>query len=115
MKRTHGLKIAAAVILALTAIYWFSRGIVWMLSGITSEIYSLILAIIMFFLIVLSWKRPLLGGIITASLGVLLSIYFLVFLPDLQTAIPPLVLLCIPMAISGLLFIEADWNSRKGN
>jgi hypothetical protein len=115
MKHSNTFKIAAAIILALTAVYWLYQGISWMLRGVTSEIRSLILAIIMFCLILFSWKRPLLGGIITASIGVLLSIYFLVFLPDLQTAIPPLLLMCTPTVISGLLFIEADWSSKKRN
>ena len=105
MKRSNNFKIPAAVILVLTAVYWLYQGIILMLRWGTSEISSLILAIIMFFLIVFSWRRPLLGGILTASLGVLLSIYFLVFLPDLQTASSPLILMCAPMAISGLLFI----------
>jgi hypothetical protein len=113
MKRPNNFKIAAAIILVLTAIYWLYQGISWMLRGVTGEIRSLILAIIMLVLVVVGWKRPLLGGIITAALGILLSIYFLVLLPDLQTAAPPLILMCTPMAISGLLFIEAEWSSRK--
>ena len=113
MKRSNSFKIAAAVILALTGIYWLFRSIGWILRGATIEITSLILALIMFALVVLGWKRLLLGGIITAFLGVLLAIYFFAFFPNLQTAASPLVLMCMPMAISGLFFIEAEWSLRK--
>ena len=115
MKRTNGLLIAAAVILSLTAIYWLIQGFGLMFSGFSVGTYSLylLLAVIMIALVMISRKRTLLGGIITSSLGVLLAIYFLMVKLDLYAALPFLILMCVPMAISGFLFIEADWNSKK--
>jgi hypothetical protein len=115
MNRSNRFRIAAALILGLTAISWLFKGIVDTFSGVPGGINNLVLAAAMFFLTLLSWKRPLLGGIISASLAVALAMYFFIILPDLQTAVLPLLLMCAPMAISGLLFIEADWTSKKRN
>ena len=115
MKRTNGLFIAAIVILSLTAIYWLIQGFGLMFSGAPAGIYSiyLVLPVIMVVLALISRKRALLGGIITSTLGILLAVYFLMIKLDLYAALPFLFLMSVPMAISGLLLIEADWNSKK--
>ena len=74
---------------------------------------SLIPAIIMIGLLYLSWRRPLLGGVLTATFGIIMAMYFLLAKEDLNQASFFLLPMCIPLALCGLLFIEADWSVRK--
>ena len=115
MKRANGLIIAALVILGLTAVYWLYQGIGLILRedprSWPNLWYVPIVVLIIVFLI--SRKRTLIGGIITSSLGILLAVYFLMVKLNMFDALPFLVLMCVPMTISGLLFIEADWSSKK--
>jgi hypothetical protein len=115
MKQTRGLLIAAAVILGLTAIYWLIQGFGLIFSGATAGTYGLYLAlaVIMVGLIFLSWRRSLLGGIITSTIGILMAVYFLMVRLNLFDALPFLLLMCVPLIISGLLFIEASWSTRQ--
>jgi len=113
MKSVIIFKIAAAVILGLTAIFWLFKGISDLIGGIQGGIYNLLIAVVLILLILFDWKWPLLGGIITALLAVALAVYFNFSLPDLYSAYIPLLLICAPMVISGLFFIEADWAKKK--
>ena len=115
MIRSQSYRIAAACILGLTAIFWLFKGISDILGNVQGGILNLILSLVMFSLILLSWRRLLLGGIITASLAVILAVYFNLKLPNIYIAYIPMFLMCAPMVISGLLFIEADWASKKRN
>jgi hypothetical protein len=115
MNRSHIFKIAGAVILGLTALFWLIKGITDLLGGVNGGIQNLIFSIVIFCLFVLSWKWPLWGGISTALLAVVLAVYFNIMLPDIYTAYIPLLFMCAPMAISGLFFIETDWTSKKRN
>jgi hypothetical protein len=115
LKKISFLMWAALVILGLTAIYWLIQGVGLMLSAASLGTYSfyLILALIMIASLFVSRARPLLGGIILVSLSILLAIYFLMVKITIYNAGPFLFLMCLPLAISGLLFIEADWSKRK--
>lgn len=115
MKRSNVFFISAAIILGLTAIYWLIQALGLLLTGAAAGTYGLflILAIIMVGLLLLSCRRPFLGGILIATLGILLSVYFLMVKLDLFAALPFLLLMCLPLTISGLLFIESDWSTRK--
>jgi hypothetical protein len=115
MKKTNGLLIVAAVILGLAAIYWLIQGFGLMFSGASLANYSfyIILSIIMIVLLFFSRRRALLGGIILSTLGVLLAVYFLMVKLNIFDATPFLLLMCVPLAISGLLFIEADWSTKR--
>jgi len=113
IKKANRFRIAATLILGLTAVFWLITGILGMIGGVPNEIYNIVFAVIVLFLIALSSRRPLMWGIITSSLGVVLAMYFLIALPDFYTALLPLLLMCAPLAISGLLFIEADWAMKK--
>ncbi len=115
MKHSNIYKIAAASILGLAAIFWLFKGIADILGKVQGGILNLILSLVMLGLILFSWKRLLLGGIITASLAVILVVYFNLKLPNIYIAYIPMFLMCAPMVISGLLFIEADWASKKRN
>ena len=113
MERTKYYKLAAAIILGLTAIFWFIKGFTDIFGGIQGGFLNLIFSFAIAFLVWLSWKNPLLGGVITASLAIILAVYFNLKLPNIYIAYIPLFLMCAPMAISGLLFIEADWVSKR--
>jgi len=115
MKYANTFMIAAALVLGLTTIFWLFKGILDLLGGVRGGILNLIFSLAMAGLLLLSWKRALLGGIITAFLAVILAIYFNLVLPDINSAYIPLLLICAPMVISGLLFIEVDWASKKRN
>jgi len=113
MKSVIIFKIAAAVILSLTAIFWFFKGISDLFGGIQGGFTNLFIAVVLILLIMFDWKWPLLGGLTTALLAVALAVYFNFSLPDIYSAYIPLLLICAPMVISGLLFIEADWAKKK--
>ncbi len=116
MKTKSVYTIAAAVILAITSLYWLIQGIVGLSKpGNAAEIasQSLVPAAIMIVLLFLSWRKPLLGGILIAAFGVLAAIYFLMAKSDIFQAYFFLLPMCLPLVISGLLFIEADWSARK--
>jgi hypothetical protein len=113
MKRSNGVKITAALILGLTMLLWFIFSIIGMIQGVPRELNNIITIIVLAVLGLLAWKRPLLGGILLAVSAILLSIYFLVFDDALSTALVGMVLLSAPVVIAGLLFIEADWSTKR--
>ncbi|MBN2387976.1 MAG: hypothetical protein JXB85_13240 [Anaerolineales bacterium] len=115
MKLVKGLKIAALVILGLMVIAWlfFARVIFITIPGGT--IHPLVALVVVGLLAYLGWKRPLLGGLGLTLVGVCVAMYYLLILYSLEQALPALLLLCTPMVISGLVFIEADWMTRKAN
>jgi hypothetical protein len=115
MGHTHAFRIAAALILGLTALFWLIKGIIDIGGKVPGGILNLILSFVLFGMTYLSWKRTLLGGILTCALAVILAIYFNLQLPNIYVAFIPLFLMSAPMVISGLLFIEADWASKKRN
>jgi hypothetical protein len=113
MKRAIFFKSIAALILVIISIFWMFKGTSDLFSGVKGGLNNLILAVVLILLAVFDWKRPLVGGIITAFLGVVLAVYFNFSLPDIYSAYIPLFLICAPMALSGLLFIEADWAIKR--
>ncbi len=115
MKRVTFFKIAAAAILGLTAIFWLYKGASDLIGGVRGGVNNLIVAVFLILMIFFDWKWPLLGGIITALSAVVLAVYFNFRLPDIYSAYIPLLLICVPMVISGLLFIEGDWAKKRIN
>jgi hypothetical protein len=113
MNRSHGMKIAAMLILSLTFLLWFVFSIIGMVRGVPREINNIVMIIILAVLGFLAWRRPLLGGILLAVFATLMAIYFLMFNDNFFTALVALALLCAPAVIAGLLFIEVDWSTRK--
>lgn len=113
MKRAIIYKSLAALILVIISIFWIVKGILDLFGGVKGGLNNLILAAALILLVVFDWKRPLVGGIITAFLGVILAVYFNFSLPDIYSAYIPLLLICAPMALGGLLFIEADWAKKR--
>jgi len=113
MKRSQGYKLAAAILLALTFIFWLVSSIIGMTHAVPREMNNIVAIIVIAILGLLAWKRPLPGGILLAVFAILITIYFLTFNDSLSTALVGMVLLSAPVVISGFLFIEADWNSKK--
>jgi predicted outer membrane lipoprotein len=113
MKRAYPFRIAAATVLGLMVLFWLLTSIRGMMAGVHGEIYNLIIIFIVIILSLLAWKRLLLGGLLLCGFGVILAMYFFLLPTDLQTITPQLLFMCIPMTIAGLLFIEADWHSKK--
>ncbi len=115
MKRANNFKIVAAIILILTALLWLVKGISDILGGVRGGTDNLVLTVVMFLMALFSWKWRLVGGISTTLLGIVLAVYFNFSLPDIYSAYIPLFLICAPMVLAGLLFIEADWASKIRN
>ena len=115
MKRSHGFRLAAEIILTLTVFFWLITSIFGMISGVPREVNNLIIMVAVAVLAYLAWKRPLLGGLTLCGMGVLLAIYFFLLPTDLRTILPQLLLMCVPMVVAGLIFIEADWVTKKGS
>ena len=115
IRRSIGFKIAAAFIEGLAGIFWSFKGISDLFGRVPGRLNNLIVAIVLFILGYLGWRWSLWGGIAAATLGVILAVYFNLNLPDIYSAFIPMFLICAPMVLSGLLFIEADWSSRKRN
>ena len=116
MKAKRGFTIAAAIIMGITILYWLVQGLLSVVYQVnaTEVVYqSLIPAVIMIGLLVLSLRKPLLGGILTATFGILMAVYFLMVKLDIYQAYYFLLPMCVPLALSGLLFIEADWSEKK--
>ena len=113
MKHINLCKIAAAVVLGLTILFWLFTSIYGMMAGVPREVNNLIIMGAVIILTFLAWKRLLLGGLLLCGLGIVLALYFFLLPTDLQTIMPHLLFMCLPTTIAGLLFIEADWTSRK--
>jgi hypothetical protein len=95
------------------AAFWLFTGVSETIRGSTSGVINLILAIVVGFLTGLGWKRPLLAGILLSSLGVFIALYFLLEMYTPEQMAAPMILMCAPLAVGGLILIEADWTTRK--
>jgi len=115
MKTSKLLKLIAAIILGLMVLFWLFTSIAGILARVPGELNNLIIMIIAIILGFLAWKRLLLGGLLICGFAVLLALYFFLLPTDLPTIFPQLLLMCIPLTLAGLLFIEADWTSKKRN
>lgn len=115
MKNVRTLKIAAMVILGLMAAYWLVITVGALFSGLPGWAGNFIQIFAAILLGLLGWKRPLLGGALLVLGGVVVALYFLLVLYHLLEATIPLLTLSVPMALSGLLLVEADWQGRKAN
>ncbi len=113
MKSGFGFKIAAMVILGIMILYWLYASLAAIIGGESRAVSTLVEMIVVGILAVLAWKWPLPGGIGLTLLAVAVGMYYLLVLYSLEQAWTPLLLICAPMAVSGLLLIEADWESRR--
>lgn len=115
MRLAKGLKITASVIVGLMCLYWIVRGMGQIAAGNTNAFSVLTPIVLAGALAWMGWKRPLLAGILLSLLGVIMAMYYLLVFYYLQDALAPLILMCAPMCIGGLLLIEAAWLIHKAN
>jgi peptidoglycan/LPS O-acetylase OafA/YrhL len=113
MKSAFRFKVAGLVVLGAMILYWLSAGLAAVLAGQSRAIGTLVQMLIVGVVGFLAWKWPLPGGLALVLLGVAVAVYYLLVLHSLDQALAPLLLIAAPMALSGLLFIEADWDARK--
>lgn len=115
MRLGKGLKIAAIALVGLMCLYWIARGIGQIAAGNTNAFSVLVPIVLAGALAWMGWRRPLLAGILLALLGVIMAMYYLLVFYYLQDALAPLILMCAPMCLGGLLLIEAAWSIHKAN
>jgi hypothetical protein len=115
MKRSHSFRISAEIILALTVLFWLITSISGMVLGVPREVNNLLIMAAVVIFAIVAWKRLLLGGLVLCGMGVILAIYFFLLPTDLWTILPQLLLMCVPVTVAGLIFIEADWVTKKRN
>jgi hypothetical protein len=113
IKRSNTFKYLASLIIGIMVLFWIIASIIGMIQGVPREVNNLVVMLVIAALTFLAWKRPLLGGILLSAFGIVLAIYFFMALPDIQTAVSPLLLMCTPTTIAGLIFIEAEWALKK--
>jgi hypothetical protein len=113
MKHARIFRAIATIVLVMTAIFWLFKGLADVFTGVRGGINNLLVAIGLLLMVLIGWKKLLWGGIIIALLGVILAVYFNFTLPDINSAFIPLLLICTPMVLGGLLYIEADWALKK--
>ena len=112
-KRSIIFKYLAGAVSGLMVLFWLISSIFGMTQGIPREVNNLVLVLVAAVLVVIAWKRLLLGGILLSAYGIMLAIYFFLLPTDIQTVSPHLLLMCTPTVIAGLIFIEAEWALRK--
>ena len=113
MKNSIVFKVAATVIMGIMILYWLILSLGAIFSGNSAAFGTLLQGALAGILTFLSWKWPLPGGIAIAFLGVVIAMYYMLVLYSLDQALPALLFMSTPMAVSGLLYIEADWVVRK--
>jgi hypothetical protein len=113
MKRANGFKIAAMVIVGITVVLWAIIVVIGLAGGNTGGLTDLVLLLIAVGLSVLAWKKPLLGGILLSAYEIILALYFFLLPTTIYMVETHLLLMCSPITLSGLLFIEAAWSARK--
>jgi hypothetical protein len=86
-----------------------------MVLGVPREVNNLLIMAAVVIFAIVAWKRLLLGGLVLCGMGVILAIYFFLLPTDLWTILPQLLLMCVPVTVAGLIFIEADWVTKKRN
>jgi hypothetical protein len=115
MMRSRMFRITATAILIVMILFWLVKSVITIAAGDTGAVNDLIIIGAAAILFIVAWKRLVLGGLLISCFGVILAMYFFLFQTTYQAITPHLLFMCAPMAIAGLLFIEADWSSRKRN
>jgi phosphoglycerol transferase MdoB-like AlkP superfamily enzyme len=113
MKKAKSIKIIALSILGLMVAYWLITSTAALLGGNARAFSTVFQMALILGLGVFSWKRPLPGGILIVLFGIVIAMYYLLVMDSMQAINAALALICLPMGISGLLLIEADWISKK--
>ncbi|MBM4424547.1 MAG: hypothetical protein FJ030_14360 [Chloroflexi bacterium] len=99
----------AFTLLGLFVAFWTFMGVGEMIGGDLSGGAHLVPAAIVVALMLLAWKRPLLGGIFLGIIGLLASIYFL----SLRSGLAGVLLISGPVLIAGALIIAVSLMRAK--
>lgn len=113
MKMARNLKIGATIILGLVVLFWTIQGIAGSVRETAGAANNYIQAAIAAFLALLSWYRPLPGGILQVLAGVVSAMYFLLVYYSIYEILPFLALFCAPLGVAGLISVEAAWRIKK--
>jgi hypothetical protein len=113
MKHSRKYSITASVITIVMILYWLGKSTFGIISGIPGAVNDLIIVGIVLGFFFLTRKLLFWSGLFLSLMGVVLAIYFFLFQTTYQAILPHLLLMCTPTTIAGLLFIEADWSSKK--
>ncbi len=113
MKTIKGLKIAALVPLGWMALISLAFGIGETVGGDWSGLGHFVPLILVGLAIWLGWKRPLWGGALLLVGAVLMALPFSRAWGDPQEWLAPFLILILPLALSGLLFLFAGWLEGK--
>jgi hypothetical protein len=113
MTKAKLFKTTSAGLLGLGTIYWLAQGILAARAYGNLPALPFLLALILVLLLLAGLWKPLAGGILQAFGGVVAAMYFLLVYFSIYEAMPFLIFFCAPLALAGLLSIEAAWRGRK--
>ncbi len=115
MKKETGWKIAALVPLGWMTLVLLAFGLGETVGGDWSGVGHFIPIVLAAIVAWLAWKTPRWGGWILLVLAAFQAARFVQpFNFSASNFLAPLVILILPLALSGLLFIVADAMSRRG-
>jgi hypothetical protein len=117
MKTVKGLKIAAMVPLGFIALLYLVFGIGESLGGEPGGWMHLVELVIVGLIMLFCWKFPLWGGILLLVFALAGGVNLvLAATHTLLPGVPSIVFLrYLPLAISGILLLAAEWLRRKHN
>ncbi len=115
MKTIRGLKIAAMIPLGFMMSILLVFGIGESVGGDLSGLMHLVPLVFAGLVIWLCWKRPLWGGILLLAGAFIQALEFVgAFVgADPGSILAPLVIMILPMTLSGLLLLTAAWIGRN--
>ena len=115
MKTIRGLKIAAMIPLGFMMLILLAFGIGESVGGDLSGLMHLVPLVFAGLVIWLCWKRPLWGGILLLAGALFEAFRFRgAFVSANQgSMIWPLIIMILPLALSGLLLLTAAWIGRN--
>lgn len=113
MKLANGLKTAVEIPMALLTAFLLFMGIGEMVGGDSSGLGHLLPAAVLGLLMWFAWKRPLFAGIILVLAGIVNSIPYLIATNRSHDWYLPVLLISIPLLLSGLLLLLAARKTLK--
>ena len=113
MKWIKGLKIAALVPLGWMTLVLLAFGIGESMGGDWSGLGHFIPIVFVGLVAWLGWVRPLWGGAFLLAGALFETISFSGALASLETWLPPFLILILPLALAGLLYLLAGWAGAK--
>jgi hypothetical protein len=115
MKTIKGLKIAAMVPLGFVVAILLIFAIGESGGGDLSGLMHLVPVVLVGLVIWLCWKRPLWSGILLLAVAIFEAVSFGILLADAEPGgvASPVIILILPLTVSGLLLLTAAWIGRK--